>query len=184
MNTQNAICRRLMDEFAFGFEGRVNILNSLNSQYLGHLMLLKGKIIEAQYQGRSRMIALADFSLDLNCNPQNLSLVFEAEKVEEFGSFLCSFEDLFKLITDAARISTSLKKLRPDNTLSFTINYDFFIRSEIERSDEFNVLKRVVDDGRVESLYKNSGMSEHRLTKILIALKQKGALKVAKIKVS
>lgn len=169
------------EQSAFKFTGRINILLESNSQFLGRILLSEGLIVNASYKGQELRPALFSIIFDDLDGKEYLKFVVEPEVVAKLEHKMNARIDSIK--NEAARLyeqHSKALKLRPPDTLHVMIDSDFIIEGAGLSYDEFQVLEKITEFSKVGDLYKNLDMFDYEITKVLVSLRKKKALKVLK----
>lgn len=166
------------EQTTFGFTGRVNILNRNTGQFLGLVLIADGNIVDSAYNGlkgeKSLYVALFD---DMEHTP--LKFIVEPELVtEEQREFKLSFEQFKANSQKNYRGHREAKSLRPPMNLKLILDGDFVSRGDEVSSDEFKVMSILTEYSRVSDIYNNCNLLDFEITKALVSLRKKGAVKV------
>lgn len=168
----------LEEQAVFGFTGRVNIILKKNRQYLGVITQREGLLVDAQFkdlQGKKALFSVLISDLEKD----ELSYVVEPELVEEGEGALSLSIDLLK--KEAAQYYEEYRasqKLRPPSELRLLIHPQFIVDGPGVTGDEFSLLATLTEYSRVGDLYEKSSLLEYEVTKCLVSLRKKGALRV------
>lgn len=176
-----SVLEAIEEQCSFGFTGRINVLKSVDRQYLGVILLLSGKVVSSHFAKKTGATAL--YSLVI-CDLEDLEdfkLVVEPEIVEdEDVEFSLSLNDLRKKVTTIYEDHNKSKKLKPPENLRILINPEFIEKGEKPNSLEFSILKVMSEFNKVADIYKNCDLFDFEITKGLVSLRKKGAIKVFK----
>jgi len=169
------------EQCSFGFTGRINILKEEDRRFLGVILLLNGKIVSAQFAKKTGAKAL--FSLvvcDLE-DLQNFRLVVEPEIVDDSDvEFTITAKDLKSKAQKIYQEHNDSKRLRPPMNLRVLIDPGFVAGGEKPDSSEFLILKTMTTYNKISDIYANSDLFDFEITKALVSLRKKGAIKVFK----
>lgn len=170
------------EQVAFRFTGRINILLASNNQFLGRVLLNEGVIVNATFKGQHDKPAMFSIIFEDLDGKFPMKFVVEPEVVP---SIECKMKaDIEKIKKEAARLyeqrSKSLK-LRPPDSLHLMIDSDFIIEGAGLSYDEFQVMDMLTEFSKVGDLYKHLDMFDYEITKVLVSLRKKKALKVIKV---
>jgi hypothetical protein len=170
----------LSEQAVFGFTGRINIILKSNRQYLGAITQKDGWIVDAQYKGHQGKKALFTLIIE-DRKPDTLSFIIEPEIIEATqGVIHLSVEQLKKEALAYIDDYLASQKLKPAGDLVLTIHTEFIIQGAEINGDEFSILGTLSEYSKVSQLYEESPLLEHEVTKGLVALRKKGALRVFK----
>jgi hypothetical protein len=168
----------LDEQTLVGFTGKVNVLSKLNRQYLGHLLLKNGDVVQAFYKTVTGIkaffnIVVADYELE------PISYVVEPETVEENQRGIHFPYSVLKNRTqEVIEKYLATVKLRPDSNLKLLVKADFLSQSGEVTPEEFEVLSTLSDWNLVRDIYQNCNLVDYEVTLALVGLRKKGALKV------
>jgi hypothetical protein len=170
----------LSEQAVFGFTGRINIILKSNRQFLGAITQNEGLIVDAQYKGHQGKKALFTLIIE-DRQPDNLSFIIEPEIIDQSEGVLhLSVEQLKKEAVTYIEDHLASQKLKPSKDLVLTVHPDFIVKGEEINGDEFSILCTLTEFSKVGDLYENSPLLEHEVTKGLVGLRKKGALRVFK----
>ncbi len=168
----------LDEQIVVGFTGKVNILSKTNRQYLGHLLLKNGEVIQAYYRSVSGLkafynIVISDYELE------PIVFVVEPETVEEKQRGIHFPYTVLKARTqDVLSKYHSTIKLRPSGNLKLLVKADFLADKAEVTPEEFEVMSTLSDWNLVKDIYQNCNLVDYEITLALVGLRKKGALKV------
>ncbi|MBH47992.1 MAG: hypothetical protein CME71_07450 [Halobacteriovorax sp.] len=169
----------LDEQSAMGFTGKVNVLKSANAQSFAVILMLEGKIINCMASARSGEKALLDVIFKDVSNTEAFKVVVEPEVVSEAeGTFSWSVSQLKKESRRLYENYLNNKQLKPPGQLKLVINGQFIVRGDEILADEFDVLSTISDYSRVQDIYNNCDLMEYEVTRALVGLRRKGAIKV------
>lgn len=178
MNSE-ALLSVLDEQSSMGFTGKVNILQAQNSQSYAVILMLEGKVINCLSATRSGEKALLDMVFEDVSNSKKFKIVVEPELVTAAeGQLDLSVDALKKKARHLYENYLNAKKLRPKQELKLILNPDFIIAGEDIGPDEFDVLSTISDYSRVRDIYDHCPLMEYEVTRALVSLRRKGALKV------
>lgn len=170
---------QVLDEQSLvGFTGKVNVLSKLNRQYLGHLLLKNGDVIQAFYRQVSGQkaffnIVISDYELE------PIIFVVEPETVEEKQRGIHFPYSVLKSRTqDVLAKYHATVKLRPPGDLKLIVKAEFLSQKAEVAPEEFEVLATLSDWNLVKDIYQNCNLVDYEITLALVGLRKKGALKV------
>lgn len=170
----------LSEQAVFGFTGRINIILKSNRQFLGAITQKEGWIVDAQYKGHQGKKALFTLIIE-DRQPDALSFIIEPEIIEETeGVLRMSVEQLRVEALAYLDDFVSSQKLKPPKDLVLTVFPDFIVKGDKINGDEFSILCTLSEYSKVQDLYDKCPLLEHEVTKGLVSLRKKGALRVFK----
>jgi hypothetical protein len=177
-----AILNFLEENFAFSFTGKVNLLKKDNGQFIGVIMQENGFIVNAacgELKGRSaigKMLRMAQVQ------PFLFKIIVEPEIISAGDSvFKMSLEDLYAFIKDYNSQQDEMSKLKPPPNMKILIRGEFIVEGAQITADEFETMLVAVDYAKVAEIYNNCPLPEPYITKALIDLRKKGAIKVISV---
>jgi hypothetical protein len=166
------------EQVAVGFTGKVNVLSRTNRQYLGHLLLKEGEVIQAVYQHGRGLKAFFQLVID-EFSLKALDYVVEPEIVDEkerqIHQPLPVLKDKLQQVLKDHRDTI---KLRPPQNLRILIQARFLDDQHLVTPEEFDVLNTLAEWNRPNDVYRHSPLLEHETTLALVGLRKKGALKI------
>lgn len=173
----------IKEQATFGFTGRINIQLLDNGQYAGVILQQDGKLIHAEYAGFTGKKALFKAVVDDLEGIQKLKYIVEPEIIADgSGSFELTWKE-FKVM--AEKMLTQFRetaRLKPPAHLRLVVDGDFIITGKPIDGVEFEVLCTISDYSKVEDVYAKSPLHEFEITRALVSLRKKGALKVVEAK--
>lgn len=176
---EDALLTILDEQSAMGFTGKVNVLKKENSQSYAVILILNGKVINCLAAARSGEKALLDLVVQDVSNVMKLKIIVEPEVVSEAeGVFSWSVDQVKKQSRLIYDNYINNKKLKPPAHLKLIINADFVVNGDDIVADEFDVLSAISDYSRVQDIYNNCPLLEYEVTRALVSLRRKGAIKV------
>lgn len=169
------------EQCSFGFTGRINVLKEEDRQFLGVILLLNGKIVSSQFARKTGLKALYSLVIcDLE-DLENFRLVVEPEIVDDADvDFSLSLKDLRSQAKKVYEEHNDSKRLRPPGDLRVLINPGFIENGDKPDSLEFNILKTMSTFNKITDIYQNCDLFDFEITKGLVSLRKKGAIKVFK----
>lgn len=167
------------EQVAFGFTGRINVLDNETSQFLGVVLLLDGLLIHSHYQELAGEKAIYRIIIDDVSDIKELKYIVEPEIIEKGqGSFELDFLTLKKNGEKAYNSFKNSKSLRPPDNINLILKPSFIIEGENVSEREYELMSTISDYSKVKDIYENSSLLEHEITTSLVGLRKKGALKV------
>lgn len=160
------------------FSGRIFVKEISSSKNLGEIVLIDGELISVHYQKMEGLKALFEIYLDtlkdsfihFDVQPE----IIESSNKNIHHPFKVVVTKLSQMMTEYAEC----KKLRPPLTVKLVIKPEFIELGEEISDQEFNLLTVISDFNKVEDIYQHSNLMEFEVTKALVSLRKKGALKV------
>lgn len=173
-----SLIKTLEENANFNFTGIINILDQKTRQFLGSVSMSDGKILSGKWKNLVGLNALIEIAYQDQIS-ENLKFINEPEvvKVEDFGK-LIGVQDFKRIASEAYQKIISSQKLAPPSNLRLMANAEFIIEGKEINALEFQVLKQITDDPKVENLYKSSKASKHQIDMALIRLRKFKAIKV------
>lgn len=171
--------RTIEDQVAFGFTGRINILDKETSQFLGVVLVLDGTLIHSHYQELSGEKAMYRVLIDDVSDLKDLKFIVEPEIIEKGqASFELDFATLKENGEKAFESFKNSKSLRPPDNVNLILKPLFIIGGENVSDREYELMSTISDYSKVKDIYENSRFLEHEVTTSLVSLRKKGAIKV------
>lgn len=175
-----ALLNVIDEQSSMGFTGKINILRAKNAQAHAVVHMREGRLVNCRLGARSGEKALLDLVFQDVSNAYELKLVVEPEVVSESE---CSFDwtvsELKQQSRNVYENYLSTKRLRPPAHLKLLLNADFILEGDQIGADEFDVLSTISDYSKVQDIYDHCALMEYEITRALINLRRKGAIKVA-----
>lgn len=179
---QDNLLGLIEEQMAVQFDGKINVLQTNNRQLLGSVYIRDGSLIRVDYKTQGGLKALFNIYVD-TLTDGLISLVVEPEIVDHIDK---NIHQPFKVVTNKlSQFMTEYegcKKQKPPADLKLMIQPGFLEKGERISESEFTVLSTMSDFNKVDEIYKNCSLLEYEVTKALISLRQKGALKVIQVK--
>lgn len=179
---QDSLLGLIEEQMAVHFDGKINALQAGNRQLLGSIYIREGNMIRVDYKNQGGLKALFNIYVD-SLNDDEISLVVEPEIVDHIDK---NIHHPFKVVTNKlSQFMTEYeahRKLKPPANVKLMIQPGFVEKGERISENEFTVLTTISDYNKIEEIYKNCSLLEFEVTKALISLRQKGALKVIQVK--
>ena len=166
------------EQISVGFTGKINVLEANTKQLLGFCVLSEGDLIHVTYKSAKGLKALASLIIDENIH-RPLSFVVEPEIVADIEqSIHFPFKNLKDKLSEIVAKYKELERHRPPRGIKILLNQEV-ISSDVEISDvEFELMCTISDINKVEEIYQTSELMDYEITKSLVDLRQKNALKV------
>lgn len=179
---QDSLLDLIEEQMAVHFDGKINVLQTSNRQLLGAIYIREGVMIRVDYKTQGSLKALFNIYIDTLTDGE-VSLVVEPEIVDHIDR---NIHHPFKVITNKlSQYMTEYeahKKMKPPANVKLMIQPTFIEKGDKISENEFAVLATISDYNKIEEIYKNCSLLEYEVTKALISLRQKGALKVIQLK--
>lgn len=168
----------LDEQISVQFTGKVNILSSMNRQYLGHVLFKSGEIIQVVFQQFKGLKAfyhliIQEYSLAA------FSYVVEPEIVEEKERQIhYPFAVIKNKLGEVLKLYRESLKLRPPENVKIVIEAGILKATIPITPQEFEVLELLTDWNSPNDIYQHSNLLDHEITLALVSLRKKGALKI------
>lgn len=161
------------------FTGRINILEGDASQYLGHVLMREGFIVNAKYNDQVGETALYSVLIDDLDEKKIIKFIAEPELIaENIGIINISVEDLHESFSRFVRTYLESRNLRPPDHLKIQIKSRFIEEGFPIEKNEYEILKCLTEYSRVGDLYKFANIPSFEITNGLVSLRKKNALTV------
>ena len=168
----------ISENYCFMFSGRINILSKVTKQYLGAIIQVEGKIVNAKYMNLVGKKALASILLELKGN-KAFNFVSEPEVISSSDiQFEINENQFLKFKNDYFEQYEELNKLRPKEDLKLSIDSSKFNFSLGLSKIEFDTICCILDYSLVKDIYMHCDLLDFEITTALISLRKKGMLKV------
>jgi len=166
------------EQISVQFTGKVNILNTLNRQFLGHLLFRSGDLVQATFLNHRGLKAFYQIIIQ-EFNLNHFTFVVEPEIVDEKERQIHYPWAVLKLkMADVLKLYKSSLKLRPPEDVKILIDADFLSDTVPVTSQEFDVLEILTEHHNARDVYQYCGLLDHEITMALVGLRKKGALKL------
>jgi hypothetical protein len=168
----------LDEQISVQFTGKVNILSSMNRQYLGHVLFKSGEIVQVifqQFKGLKAFyhLIIQEYSL------ASFSYVVEPEIVEEKERQIhYPFAVIKNKLGEVLKLYRESLKLRPPDNVKIIIEVGFIKASTPVTPQEFEVLELLTEWNSPNDIYQHCNLLDHEITLALVNLRKKGALKI------
>ncbi len=172
----------LKEQAFFGFTGRINILLGNNKQHIGVIIQANGHIVNAEYHSDKGKKALFNALFEDIEGHTHFKYVVEPEIIgEKDYAFHFTFDDLYKKLQTRFEQYKKFKKFRPPKELKLYLKGEFMndIHGYSIGPEEFDTLLTLVEHPLVEDIYRKSPLYEYQITRALVSLRNKKALKVS-----
>ncbi len=177
----NGIVPILKEQAFFGFTGRINILLGANKQHVGVIIQLNGLIVNAEFYSNKGKKALFNILFEDIDGQADFTYIVEPELINQDDlKFKFTFEELYKKLQNRFEQYKKFKKFRPPNNLKLYLKPEFVedVNGYSIGPEEFDTLLTLIDFPLVEEIYKHSTLYEYQITRSLVSLRNKKALKV------
>lgn len=173
-----SLIKTLEENANFNFTGIINILDQKTRQFLGSVSMSDGKIANGKWKNLTGLNALIEIAYQDQIS-ESLKFVNEPEIINVSDpSKLIGIQDFKRIASEAYQKIISSQKLAPPVSLRLIANAEFVIEGKEINALEFEVLKQITDDPKVEHLYANIKTSKHQVDMALIRLRKFKAIKV------
>jgi hypothetical protein len=169
----------LKEQASFGFTGKVNILSSANGQFLGVVYLQEGLVVGANFKESKGKKALFKLIFEDVESRENFKFIVEPELVTaEVVTMKESFEDIKKEVQVHFQEYLNAKKLKPSPHLRLVIDPEVIVSKDEITPEEFDLLSTLTEWCKVSDVYKYSKLMDFEVTRALVSLRKKRAIKV------
>lgn len=169
----------LKDQAAFGFTGKINILSRDNNQFLGVIYQQEGLIVGAHVKDIKGKKALLKMIFDDVESNENFKFIVEPELLSpEVLTMKISFEDIKKEAQTFFQEYVNAKKLKPALHLKLVIDPEIIVSKDDITPEEFDLLMTLSEWCKVSDVYKYSKLMDFEVTRALVSLRKKRAIKV------
>jgi hypothetical protein len=167
------------EQAAFGFSGRINMLQKKNDQLMGVVFQNEGKVVGA-IAGAQRGTKALYYLIFQNVDSfDNFKLIIEPEIIDPASfMFELSFRDIKLVAEKQFPEFLHAKKFRPPGHLKLLINPEIIFDNQAITPEEFSVLATLSEYSQVDSVYQKSNLLEFEVTNALVSLRKKKAIKV------
>ena len=174
-----SILQTIDEQCSFGFTGRINVLKNQDGQFLGVVFMKEGKVVASQFCKKHGLVALYAMIIEDMESDSVIRLVVEPELIEDNDvDFTLDFATLKTRASKHYDDHIQAKKLKPPGDLRLMVATDFIAKGSRPSAIEFELIKTIIDYNKVDDIYKNSELLESEVTRGLVELRRKGALKV------
>lgn len=178
-STSSDQLKKLIDEQeSFSFNGRVNFLEKISKKILGYFYFKSGTIFHVVFageKGEAALYRMAQFFED----KVSFDIVSEPEIVENIETNWRSSNSRLGQCLEVFQLEyRKMRNLKPPMEHRLAISPDFVVSTQEILPNEFDVLCAVSDYHVVKDIYKHAPILEYEVTKALVSLRKKGALKV------
>ena len=164
------------------FSGRINIVKLDDKSQIGVFLFQEGQLVNAKYGVYSGTKAFAELvgkieeigSFDYILEPEIIS--------SDLIKFTKSLSSLRLQLEENSRLIEEMKSQRPPDNIKLMVKPEIFESEEEFTPSEFKLLCTLSDYTLVKDIYRQSDMLEHEITKNLINLRKKSAVKVVETK--
>jgi len=171
----------LEEHTQLSFTGRINILDSVSSQFLGAIFLKEGRIVNAEYSAKSGKKGLMAILYQYFNATKKLRHVPEPEIIEDESlAFNLSIDQFRKIMGAFFEDFKILKKYEPSKALKLDINPSFISSGQDLTPEELKILNLICGGIKTSEVYNQLDELDFAITQALVSLRKKGALKVVK----
>lgn len=172
------IISAIEEQIAVQFTGKVNVLSTFNSQYLGHVLFRNGEILQVIFQSQRGLKAFYQLIIQ-EYSLQSFNYVIEPEVVEEkerqihypYAVIRNKMADVIKQYRDSLRF-------RPPENVKILIDAEFLDDNLPVTPQEFSVLETLTEWNTPYDIYQHCALLDHEITMALVSLRKKNALKI------
>lgn len=166
------------EQIAVGFTGKINVLSGTTKQLLGHLIFYEGDFIHITYRVARGLKALSSLVID-EIEHISLDFIVEPEIIaEQERSIFYPFSKLKEKLQTILTEYNEVKDQRPPDGIKLLVNSSILSADTELTEAEFSLLCTMSDVNKVEDIYKNSELLDYEITKSLVTLRKKNAIKV------
>lgn len=166
------------EQASLNFTGKINVLSKINRQFLGHILLKDGELIEVKYKNIFGIKAFYQIAID-EFILHAFQFVVEPEIVEiSIRKIHFPFAVLKNKIGDVLKSYQQTAKLRPPQELKVVADVKFLEKTVDLDQNEFEVLRTLTEWSVVKDIYEKCNLLDHEITSSLVSLRKKGALKI------
>jgi hypothetical protein len=169
----------LKEQASFGFTGKVNMLSRDTGQFLGVIYQQEGLIVGSQIKDLKGKKALLKMIFDDVESNDDFKFIVEPELLNpEILTMKISFEEIKKEAQSFFQEYIAAKKLRPAAHLKLVIDPEVIVSKEEITPEEFDLLTTLSEWCKVSDIYKYSKLMDFEITRTLVSLRKKRAIKV------
>jgi hypothetical protein len=160
------------------FTGKVNILSAFNRQFLGHILIKDGDVIQVTFNSNQGLKAFYQLIIQ-EYSLQSFEYIVEPEVVDEKQRQIhYPFAVIKNKMSDILKQYRESLKVRPPENVKILIDADFMEDSLPVTPQEFDVLETLTEWNSPFDIYQNCSLLDHEITWSLVSLRKKGALKI------
>lgn len=178
MEMEFKILETIEEQIAVQFTGKVNVLSSINRQYLGHLLFKNGELYQVVFQTHRGLKAfyqliIQEFTL------QSFNYVVEPEVVEDKERQIhYPFVVIKNKMSEVIKNYRDSLKFRPPENVKIIIDSEFMDDMLPVTPNEFVVLEVLTEWNTPYDIYQHCSLLDHEITMALVSLRKKSALKI------
>jgi hypothetical protein len=178
MNVELKILSTIEEQTSVQFTGKVNILAAFNRQYLGHVLFKNGEIYQVIFQNLKGLKAfyhliIQEYSL------QSFNYVVEPEVVNESERQIhYPYAVMRNKMADVIQQFKETVKFRPPDNVKILIEPKFIEGDGPITPEEFSVLETLTEWNSPIDIYQHCQLLDHEITRALVNLRKKNALKI------
>jgi hypothetical protein len=166
------------EQVAVQFTGKINVLSKINRQFLGHLLIKDGELIEVKYKTMDGLKGFFQICID-EFLLHAFHYVVEPEIVEASGRKIhFPFAVLKNKLGDVLKNYQESVKMRPPNHLKMVVDVSFLNKNKNLDQNEYEVLSTLTEWSLISDVYEKCQLLDHEITLSLVSLRKKGALKI------
>ncbi len=164
------------------FSGKINIIKINDKSSIGVFYFQDGKLVNARFLdfwGLKAFLELIDHIEKLS----DFDYILEPEIIgPEMVKIIRPINKLKDLVAESKTLKKDLDNQRPPDNIKLMIRPEVFDSEEEFSPLEFKLLCTLSDYTLVKDIYRQNDMLEHEITKCLISLRKKNAVKVVEKK--
>lgn len=160
------------DQINVSFTGRIQLLSKVDFSLKGFILFKEGRVIDAKYENK---MANRGF-ISAMIHQDECKMILEAEFIEHKRNIDSSYRELIEEFEDAYLNHQYYLNFSVPHEIEIKANADFVQKGSSLSLDEYSVLLCLVKDG-YKNLSKNLNLLDYEITKSLISLRKKQAIK-------
>lgn len=179
MTMDNLALFEAMDEqTAVRFTGRLNVLDRLSRQLIGVVIVKEGEVLRCDYRGAFGLKAFYNMAIE-SAQLVLQDFVVEPEIIaDDAREIFYPYPVLKARALEAIQQYMQYSAQRPPGHLRLMVRSDFIsAKTDPVTDSEFQVLCSITEWGKVEDLYRNCPLQDYEITKALVQLRKKEAIK-------
>lgn len=179
----NSLIEVLREQTSFGFTGKVNVLSGDSGQFLGVVYQQEGFVVGASFANLKNKKALVKMIFDDVESNHHFKFIVEPEVLsDEQVTMKLTVEEVKKEIQAHYQEYQETKKFKPNPEIRLVINPEIIVAKDELTPTEFDVLATISEWAKVADIYKYSKLLDYEITKALVTLRKKKAIKVFETK--
>lgn len=159
------------------FTGKLQLLDSIDFSSLGYISFKNGRIIDAKFENKTGERAFISAMI----HESRCKMILEAEFSDQKQTINLSYRQLIENFEDAFINHKYYEYFTVPSHVELRVNPEFLKRGADLSHAEYGVLLALAKAGH-ESLSRDLNLLDYEITKTLISLRKKNALKTVAIK--